>query len=107
MIVEQRTYTLHPGTVPLYLKAYEEEGLAIQRPILGHMVGYFHTEIGALNQIAHMWAYQDLADRARRRAELAANSAWRTYSAKVRQYLMVQENKILIPAPFSPYFTEP
>ncbi len=106
MIVEQRTYTLHPGTVPTYLKAYEKEGLAIQRPILGHMVGYFHTDIGPLNQIVHMWAYKDLADRTRRRAELAANSAWQAYSAKVRPHLMLQETKILIPAPFSPYFED-
>lgn len=103
MIVEQRTYTLHPGTAPEYLRHYQEEGLAIQCPILGHMVGYFHTDIGPLNQIVHMWAYEDLADRTRRRAALAASPAWRAYSAKVRPFLVSQENKILIPAPFSPY----
>ena len=103
MIVEQRTYTLHPGTVAEYLRRYQAEGLAIQRPILGHMVGYFHTEIGPLNQIVHMWAYEDLADRGRRRATLKANPGWQVYSEKVRPFLMSQENKILIPAPFSPY----
>lgn len=107
MIVEQRTYTLHPGTVPLYLSAYQEEGLAIQKPILGNLVGYFHTEIGPLNQIVHMWAYRDLADRGRRRAILAANRDWQVYGAKVRPYLMSQENKILLPAPFSPYYEAP
>ena len=103
MIVEQRTYTLHPGTVPEYLRHYQAEGLAIQRSILGNMVGYFYTEIGPLNQIVHMWAYQDLADRGRRRATLQADPEWRAYTAKVRPFLMSQETKILIPAPFSPY----
>jgi hypothetical protein len=103
MIVEQRTYTLQPGTVPEYLRRYQEEGLAIQRPILGNLVGYFSTEIGPLNQIVHMWAYDDLAERSRRRGELAKSVAWQTYTAKVRPLLIHQENKILIPAPFSPY----
>ena len=29
MLVEQRTYTLHPGTAGQYLKLYETEGMAI------------------------------------------------------------------------------
>ena len=57
MIVEQRTYTLHPGKVPEYLRLYQAEGMAIQTRILGRMVGYFTTEIGPLNQIVHMWGY--------------------------------------------------
>jgi hypothetical protein len=52
MIVEQRTYTLYPATVAEYLRRYQEEGLEIQRPILGTMVGYFYTEIGALAEEA-------------------------------------------------------
>jgi hypothetical protein len=102
-IVEERIYTLYPGRLPAYLQLYEEEGLAIQRPILGELVGYFSTEIGPLNQIVHLWRYQDLGDRAARRAALQSNPAWRTYVAKVQPMIREQENKILIPAPFSPF----
>ena len=45
MIVEQRTYTLEIGAAPKYLELYEAEGLAIQRKILGRMVGYFSSDI--------------------------------------------------------------
>jgi len=103
MIIEQRTYSLQIGAVPDYLKLYEEEGLAIQRPILGRMVGYFSTEIGALHQIVHMWAYKDLAERTERRAKLMADPRWKAYSKKTRPLQISQENKILIPAPFSPW----
>ena len=105
MIIEQRTYMLRTGSVAEYLRKYQEEGLAIQRPILGHLVGYFYTDIGPLNQIVHMWAYDDLADRARRRAMLTADPAWRTFFAKIQSYFLSQESKILIPAPFSPWAT--
>ena len=87
MIVEERVYTLVPGGVPEYLRLYQEFGMEIQKPILGHMVGYFHTEIGTLNQIVHMWAYDSLDERTRRRT---------------RPLILSQESKILIPAPFSP-----
>jgi hypothetical protein len=102
MIVEERIYTLHPGRVPDFLNTYESSGLAIQKPILGTMVGYFSTEFGPLNQIVHMWAYKDLQDRAERRARLQKEPGWQEYLQKARPFLVTQENKILIPAPFSP-----
>ncbi|WP_136659260.1 NIPSNAP family protein [Nitratireductor sp. XY-223] len=103
MIVEERIYSLQVGTAPEYLRLYEAEGLAIQRPILGRMVGYFTTEIGPLHQIVHLWAYRDLAERSERRARLAADEGWKAYVQKIRPFVVSQENKILIPAPFSPW----
>jgi NIPSNAP protein len=103
MIVEQRTYTLQIGAAPRYLQLYEAEGLAIQRAILGRLVGYFSSDIGALHQIVHMWAYKDYAERDARRARLSADPGWKAYIPKIRQLQIAQENKILIPAPFSPW----
>ena len=103
MIVEERIYNLQIGAVPEYLKLYEEEGLAIQRSILGRMVGYFSTDIGTLHQIIHLWAYRDLAERTERRARLTADERWKAYISKVRPLQISQQNRILIPAPFSPW----
>src|SRR3990170_8033507 len=102
MIVEERIYTLEVGKVPEYLRLYQEEGLAIQTRILPRLVGYFHTEIGTLNQVVHLWAYEDLEERARKRAELLADEDWKAYIAKVRPLILHQENRILVPASFSP-----
>ncbi|WP_431281545.1 NIPSNAP family protein [Humitalea sp. 24SJ18S-53] len=100
MIVEQRTYTLHAGKVGAYLKLYEAEGIAIQKPILGRLVGYYSTEFGPLNQVIHMWAYESLAERTERRARLMADAGWQGYIAKVQPLVLTQENKLLLPAPF-------
>jgi hypothetical protein len=102
MIVEERIYTLQPGTAPNYLAAYERDGFEVQKGHLGHLVGYFSTEFGPQNQVIHMWAYRDLKDRQERRAALAADSRWQSYRDKVRGFLNYQENKLLIPARFSP-----
>ena len=106
MIVEERIYTLVVGKAPEYLALYQAEGLAIQKPILGRMLGYFSTEFGPLNQIVHLWAYENLADRARHRAELGAHTGWQAYVAKVRPLIVSQENKLLTPAPFAPIAPE-
>ncbi len=96
-----REYTVHAGKVPEYMKLYESEGLSIQREILGHMVGYYSTEVGpAVNQIVHMWAYESFEERERRRARLAADPGWQSYVQKMRPMLVAQRNRLLRPASF-------
>ncbi len=102
MFVEMRTYTVQPGTHTQWYDNYQSMGMEAQKEILGHMVGYFHTEIGPLNQNIHMWAYKDLKDRSERRAKLAQDPRWQKMLPKNRPLLLDQESKILIPAPFSP-----
>ncbi|MFT4066977.1 NIPSNAP family protein [Paraburkholderia sp.] len=103
MIVEERIYDLRPNSAAEFARHFEREGIAIQRPILGRLVGYFYTEIGPLNQVVHLWAYEDLEDRAKRRAVLAANPVWRDYVKQNIQPLLVRmQNKILVPMSFSP-----
>lgn len=105
MIVEQRTYKVHPGTAKDYLRTYElEGGLELQREYLGRMVGYFMTEIGPLNEIVHLWAYDDLADREARRAALSADPRWQAYAPKIYRFIASQETKILKPASFCPAY---
>lgn len=102
MLVEMRTYTLQPGGHAQWLEIYDKEGRETQTEILGHMVGYYYTDIGPLNQIVHMWAYEDLKERSERRAKMAAHPKWQAMIPKVRPLIVDQESKILVPAPFSP-----
>ena len=102
MIYEMRTYRMKIGAVPAYLKLVEEEGIEVQKKHLGHLVGYFSSEIGPLNEIVHVWAYADLVDRADRRALLAGDPRWREFLPKIQALIETMENKILTPTAFSP-----
>lgn len=102
MIFEMRTYRLKTGTVPAYVKLVAEEGIAIQKSHLGRLLGYFTSEIGPLNEIVHIWAYESLDDRAARRAALAADPAWQAFLPRIQALIEVMENKILLPTSFSP-----
>ena len=107
MIIEERIYTCYCGKAAQYVRMYEAEGMAIQRPILGDLLGYFTSELGALNQVVHLWAYDSMEERATRRARLLADERWKAYAAKVQPLVLQQENKILVPAPFSPWADGP
>jgi hypothetical protein len=108
VIVEERTYTTHPGKWREYLALYEAEGLQIQHRILGRMVGYYTTETGELNQIVHLWAYQSLDERSERRSTLLGHPGFRAYVAKMLPLLQKQESRILRAAPFfMPMWQEP
>ena len=102
MFIELRTYTFHPGKLPEFIRIYEQEGLEVQKRILGNMIGYFTTEIGTLNQVVHLWGYSDLNQRQERRAALAADKSWQGYLAKILPLIQTMESKILVPTGFSP-----
>lgn len=102
MIYEMRTYRLKAGTMPTYLKLVQEEGIALQKQHLGNLVGYFFSEIGVLNQIVHIWAYESLDDREKRRDALAADPRWQEFAPKIQACMDTMENKILKPTDFSP-----
>src|SRR4051812_13388265 len=95
-----REYTMQPGKLADYLRLYEDEGLSVQQQILGNMLGYYQTEIGALNQVVHLWAYESFSDREERRARLAKSPEWQAYLQKMRPLLSHQATRIMRPAPF-------
>ncbi len=102
MIIEERISTVQLGKAGEYSKLMESEGIAIQEPILGRLFGYFSTEVGPLNQVIHMWVYDSMDERLKRRAELMKNEKWLSFLNKLRPLIVSQENKILIPMPCSP-----
>jgi len=102
MIVEERTYTVKPGTVLQCYKDYDPRGLEIQKRVLGNLIGYFHTEIGQLNKIVHLWGYDSLAEREKRRTALSTDPDWIAYLMQSPDIIVEMESRILIPAPFSP-----
>ena len=100
MYVEERVYTLQVGTAGQYFKNYEEFGMKVQLKHLPHMVGYYVTEVGELNQVIHLWAYDDLNQRDKCRAAMQADPAWQAYVAKIRPLIVTQDTRVMKPAPF-------
>jgi hypothetical protein len=97
MIYEMRTYTLRPGGVSEF-----EERFAERKPYRekhSALGAFWHTEFGPLNQVIHVWPYEDLKHREQVRAAMASDPDLQ----RIRPapgLLVSQESEIYIPAPF-------
>lgn len=99
-LYELRRYTTHPGKAPEWLALIKKAAPA--RSALSPIVGVWASELGALNQVLHLWAYRDLNHRAAVRKQAAQDPTWRDFVARVPPLLTRMESTILAPAAFSP-----
>lgn len=102
MIVDVRTYTLIPRKTPQFLEAFERLALPVVKRHGLELMGFYTSQIGALNQIVHIWRYESLADLEKKRAARDADPAWPEFLARTEGMVLMQENKIMKPTAFSP-----
>ena len=97
MIYEIRTYHVKPHSLPEVEKRFGEayEG----RKKYSELAAFWHTEIGALNQIIHVWGYKDMAERDKIRAAAVKDGAW---PPKIGEFIQTQQSDILHPFAFAP-----
>lgn len=96
-IYEIRTYTVRAGTINDMVKQWGEH--LEERFKLSPIAAVWYSEFGPLNQFIHIWPYENMAERDRIRAESNKLSSW---PPPTRQFLVKQENMIVVPASFSP-----
>jgi hypothetical protein len=102
MIFDHRTYNIKPNRLATFLETYERLALPVQRKYLGEPYGFFVTHIGPLSRVVHLWQYESLADRERRRDPMEADPEWLAYRrvALEEDTIVDMENQILKPVPF-------
>jgi len=74
VIYEIRTYQIAPGSLAEVEKRFGEA--YEYRKKYSELTAFWHTEVGPLNEIIHVWGYNDLAERAKIRAEAAKDANW-------------------------------
>ena len=84
MPIEQITYVLHPGKAPALIAAYEQEGAAIIKSNLGHLIAFLQAEVGGMDEVSHLWLFADAADRETRHAKLLADPGLAALCANLR-----------------------
>ena len=104
MLIDHRYYHIKPGKTAAHLELYEKHGFAAQTRHLGQPLASMYTESGEVNTMVHMWLYDDVADRARKRAAMAADPEWQNYLRLSNEsgYVVSQQNNLMLPAKFAP-----
>ena len=104
-IFELRTYTLHVGKLSKAIEIYQDLGWPALQKYKKNIIRYYIGDVGALNQIIHIWQFED--DNARR-------ELWKTiyndkdfikFATEFRPLVLTQENKLMTAAPWTPYQT--
>ena len=101
MIIEMRTYNIKTGKLKDFIKVYDEEIRELHTKILGNQIGFFYSEFGKLNQVIHLYGYDNYEDRSIRRKELSENQTFKSYVNKVSDLIVSQDNQVLLPTDFS------
>jgi NIPSNAP len=96
-VYEMRLYTAQVGKIPEVIKLWS--AAIADREKLSPLAACWYTDMGPASTWIHVWPYKDLNERARIRAESQKLASW---PPPTRLLLSRQENKILVPAEFSP-----
>ena len=93
-IFEARIYTFKTGGVPQWEKGFAEAYTAREK--YSKLYGMWHTDIGPLNQVIHIWQYESLQHRADTRAAAVKDSSG-LWPPKGADLIMSQEVDIIDP----------
>ncbi len=97
MIYEFRTYTLHPRTQAEFVKRWQAK--LPERLKHSRLAAFWTTEIGPLNQVIHVWEYENALERARIRADVVKRGIW---PPPTLDLIADMQSEIMEPLPFSP-----
>ena len=95
MIYELRTYDIKPRTVDQF---GENTKLKLEgRLKFSDLGGFWYTEIGPLNQVVHIWPYDDANHRAETRYKAVSEGDWPPDNDEI---VLNMNSEIMLPAPF-------
>jgi hypothetical protein len=101
MIYEIRTYDLKPRSMAEFERRTEDKLDA--RKKYSQVGGYWQTEVGPLNQVVHIWPYDDLNQRGETRKKVIEAGIW---PPDTGEFILNMNSEIYIPAEFMKPFGE-
>jgi hypothetical protein len=101
-IYELRTYTFYVGKMTEAIELYKAEGWPALQRHPDRLVGYFTGDVGAMNQLVHLWKFHDDADRRVFWSAVFSDDVFMAFARKMRPLIQLQENRLLLSAPWGP-----
>lgn len=96
MIYDMRIYDLQPGAVNTYMDAVREVALPIREDHGVKLAGWYSTDIGPLNRVVHIWAYEDYAHFSEARQAVRNDPRWKNdYLPRTKGLVVRQQDMIM------------
>ena len=103
MIYDMRIYDLKPGSLKAYMDAVREVALPVRRRYGIKLAGWYHSEIGTLNRVVHIWAFRDWQHLEEGKRQFRQDPQWiNDYLPRVLPLIVQQQSQLCHAADFSP-----
>lgn len=95
MFYDVRTYDLTPWSVPEFEKRFAEA--LPGREKISRLGAFWHTDVGPVNRVIHVWPYEDFDHFRESRKAAHATGKW---PADLVEFMQDQHAEMMLPAPF-------
>ena len=103
MVFDFRMYTFKPGAIPSYMAAVEEVAIPIRKRHGVKLAGWYYSDVGDLNQVTHIWAFDDLKHLKEAKEAVTTDPEWSgTYIPRVSGLLVAQNTYLMNTSEFGP-----
>ena len=102
-IYEIRTYKVVVGKMNDVVELYKSVGWPALRRHPIRLVSYFTGDIGAINEIIHLWKFESDEDRRNFWGGVFGDPDFMSFAKQLRPMLLSQENKLMLAAPWGPH----
>lgn len=97
-LVDLRTYTIRLRRMGEFLEVFDRLAMPVQLCYLGRPLGIFTSAVGPLNQVVHLWGFDDMGEFQRRHAERDRDPDWPAYLKASADLIVAQENRLILRA---------
>jgi hypothetical protein len=100
-LVDLRTYTVALRRMSEFLEVFDRLAMPVQLRYLRPPIGFYTSAVGPLNQVVHLWAFEDMGDFERRHAARDRDPDWPAYLQASAHLITAQETRLLRRAPLA------
>ena len=105
MIYDYRVYTLKPGATADYRAGVKELSLPIRQRYGIRLAGWYYSEVGSLNQVVHIWGYEDDKHMAEAKHAFHTDPDWTgKYLPRTRGLVESQKTSQMNASSFAPIY---
>lgn len=94
-LIDHRIYTIRLRKMGEFLDVFDRLAMPVLTQTLGIPLGIYTSQVGPLNQVVHLWAYEDLTDYERRSAARDAHPDFPAYLKASEHLIVAQENRLI------------
>ncbi|MCA0422434.1 MAG: NIPSNAP family protein [Proteobacteria bacterium] len=94
-LVDLRVYTIRLRKMGAFIDVFDRLAMPVQVKYLGLPLGMYVSAVGELNQLVHLWGFDDMGAFERCHAARDRDPDWPAYLAASADLITAQENRLI------------